>query len=150
MKAAAGGHKSIVDLFLSWPDEIDHFETDYKGKTSLDWARMAGHHKVAASLEKAILEVIDKKRSIRYNAQHLFAARSLLKLNEELKHSIHGPIRLNKLHLVMDACRRAEANKLNRASYDEAVAVMNQSEWEKGYFLDTETREGWTALCRSC
>ena len=149
MKAAAGGHKSIVDLFLSWPDEIDHFETDYKGKTSLDWARMAGHHKVAASLEKAILEVIDKKRRVRYNAQHLFAARTLLKLNEELKHSIHEPIRSNKLHLVMDACRRAEANKLNRASYDEAVAVMNTSEWEKGYFLDTETHEGWTALVRA-
>ena len=44
--------------------------TDNKGKTALDWARSGGFHDVAASLEKAILKVIEKKRNKRYNQKH--------------------------------------------------------------------------------
>ena len=72
MNAAGAGSKHIVDYILQ--NDIEHrlnlFATDNKGKTALDWARSGGFHDVAASLEKAILKVIEKKRNKRYNQKH--------------------------------------------------------------------------------
>ena len=151
MNAAGAGSKHIVDYILQ--NDIEHrlnlFATDNKGKTALDWARSGGFHDVAASLEKAILKVIEKKRNKRYNQKHFEYLRNLVNLNKKLADEIAPAIMRNDMDTVLEKCVIASNNHLDPQTYASAVEQLNMPDWNHDYFLDTETKEGWTPLLRA-
>lgn len=60
MRAANWGHADTVAALVV--EGADMFSTDQRGRTALDWARIARRHKVAETLERAMENEIRYRR----------------------------------------------------------------------------------------
>lgn len=60
MRAANWGHADTVAALIV--EGADMFATDQRGRTALDWARIARRHKVAETLERAMENEIRYRR----------------------------------------------------------------------------------------
>lgn len=105
MKACAGGHTSIVQLLLTAvPERLDPFQKDCKGKTALDWARVARHAGCAQELSRFVqADIAEERQFLADIARMRTLEKRVLQVNAGLREEMQSMIRDNKLeHIFLD------------------------------------------------
>lgn len=162
IKAAAQGQDlAVEDLLRRESNNGDYlFETDRKGRTALDWARIRGQHTVAQTLKRAMDDELNNRANQRDALNQRKKLAALVRLNLQLRTLLEHAVREQDVRQA--ACTVAAATFF-RDDYNRAVETLRRCKRvvlndavddlplkESLYFVDFETETGGTPLLLAC
>ncbi|OQS07308.1 hypothetical protein THRCLA_20181 [Thraustotheca clavata] len=140
MKAAASKIDTLDAVNMLLKQRADVFIKDNNGKTALEWARLLNNIKIARRLELAIQTYIVARRVIHANQE------VVEKQNDMTKENAHLCERMTQLLTSYNASAMRDLVATSLVSHDEFKNAFGES---SVYFVNIETKQGWTALTKA-
>jgi ankyrin repeat protein len=139
MRAAKNVHEDpamVVELLELHQGEKHRemlFATDVKGRTALDWARMANNTFAVAVLQKAMDAYIYNKRLVAIDAAILSKPPTAVVNRRQTKE-------------LFDALRRRDGAAALRVLYENKLFRQEVNSFQEEYFIDCQDQFGFTPL----